>query len=280
MKLSVMLFPFHKDLTEGTYSALDLIERLYAVGVRALEPMLVRMDASHEIADQLRAAAADFGMSYSCLDIGANLIGESEADRSKALDTVARGVDLCLELDCPIALIPGTTPAPGMSNEEGRGIYSRMLARAAELTADSGVTLTIEDFGMAPDFACHSTHVREVVVAAGPEIKVAWDNGNFLLADEMPVDAFPPLADRTVHVHIKDWLPVPADADEGILSPAGKRWVGAQIGQGDAQVAESLRLLYDDGYDGWISLEVGVAPALEAAVIGANFVTGIWDSLQ
>lgn len=279
MKLSVMLFPFHKDLTEGTYSSLDLIEKLYAVGVRALEPMLSRIDDSHEVADQIRAAAADFGMSYSCLDIGANLIGESEADRAAALDTVARGVDLCLELDCPVALLPGTGPAPGMSNEEGRAIYSQMLARAAERTADSGVTLTIEDFGVTPEFACHSTHVREVVVAAGPEIKVTWDNGNFLLADEMPVDAYPPLADRTLHVHIKDWLPLPSDADEGILSPAGKRWTGAHIGQGHAQVAESLRLLHDDDYDGWISLEVGVAPQLEAAVIGANYVTGIWDAL-
>ena len=97
---------------------------------------------------------------------------------------------------------------------------------------------------------------------------------------QMPVDAFPPLADRTVHAHIKDWSPVPADADEGILTPGGKRWVGAQIGQGHAQVAESLQLLHDHNYDGWISLEVGIAPALEAAVIGANFVTGIWDSLQ
>jgi sugar phosphate isomerase/epimerase len=280
MELSVMLFPFHKDLTERTYSALGLIEKLYAVGVSALEPMLSRIDDAPEVFAELRAAAADFDMSYSCLDIGANLIGESEADRAAALDTVSRGVDLCVELDCPVALIPGTRPAPGMSNEEGRAIYSQMLARAAERTADSGVTLTIENFGVTPQFACHSSHVREVVVAAGPEIKVTWDNGNFLLADEMPVDAFPPLAARTVHVHIKDWAPVPTDADRGILTPAGKRWVGAHIGQGHAQVAESLQLIHDNGYDGWISLEVGFGPPLEAAVIGANFVTGVWDSLK
>ena len=278
MKLSVMLFPFHNDLKEGTHSATELVEKLYSVGARALEPMLRNIDDAPEIWEELRAAAADFGMSYSCLDIGANLIGESEDDRSAALDTVARGVDLCADLDCPIALIPGTRPAPGMSNEEGRKVYSAMLAKAGQRTADSGVTLTIEDFGVYPEFACHSSHVLEVVSGAGPEIRVTWDNGNFLLADEMPADAYPPLRGRTVHVHVKDWVPAP-DGAKGLVTPAGKAWAGAHIGHGEAQVQESLRLLHADRYEGWVSLEVSVAPALEAAVIGAKYVTGVWDAL-
>ncbi len=279
MKLSAMLFPFHSDLKDGSLSALNLIERLYTVGVRALEPMLSRIDDAPAVWADLRAAAADFGMSYSCVDVGANLIGASDADRAEALDTVARGVEVCGELGCPIALVPGTKPAAGMSNAEGRKIYSEMLAKAAQRTADSGVTLTIEDFGVSPEFACHSSHVLEVVTGAGPELKVTWDNGNFLLADEPPAEAYQPLRNRIVHVHIKDWLPAPPDSDQGIVAPSGRRWIGAQIGHGKAQVRESLELLHADGYEGWISLEVGVAPALEAAVIGANYCTGVWDSL-
>jgi len=279
MKLSVMLFPFHNDLKDGSLSALNLVERLYALGVRALEPMLRNTEDEPAIWDQLQAAAADFEMSYSCVDAGANLIGESDSDRAEALDTVARGVEMCAELDCPVLLIPGSRPAPGMSNEEGRKMYSEMLAKAAQRTTDAGVTLTIEDFGVYPEFACHSSHVLEVVTGAGPEIKVTWDNGNFLLADELPADAYQPLRSRTVHVHIKDWLPPPPDSDQGIVTPSGKRWVGAHIGHGEAQVRESLELLHAAGYDGWISLEVGVAPALEAAVIGANYCSGVWNSL-
>jgi len=279
MRLSVMLFPFHNGLKTGSLSALDLMKRLYASGIRALEPMLDFAEGDPELWDELRAAAADLGMSYSCVDIGANLVGESEADRAEALDIVVRGVEICAQLDCPIALLAGSCPAPGMSNEEGRHIYSEMLANAARATAHSGVTLSIEDYGVYPEFACHSAHILEVLAGAGPEIKVAWDNGNFILADEFPVDAYEPLHNRIIHVHIKDWLPAAPDSDEGLAAPSGKRWVGAQIGRGQAQVAESLELLHADGYDGWISLEVSVAPALEAAIIGANYVSGVWNSL-
>ncbi|MCK4323071.1 MAG: sugar phosphate isomerase/epimerase [Armatimonadetes bacterium] len=279
MRLSVMLFPFHNGLKTGSLSALDLTQELYGCGVRALEPMLDFAEDNPELWEELRAAAADLGMSYSCLDIGANLVGEGESDRAEALEMVVRGVEICAQLECPIALIPGSCPAPGMSNEEGRHIYSEMLAKAARATADSSVTISIEDYGVYPEFACHSAHVLEVVTGAGPDIKVTWDNGNFVLADELPVEAYQPLRNHIVHVHIKDWLPAAPESDEGLATPSGKRWVGAQIGRGQAQVAESLALVHADGYDGWISLEVSVAPALEAAIIGANYVSGVWNSL-
>ncbi len=74
MRLSVMLFPFHNGLKTGSLSALNLMEKLYASGVRALEPMLDVAEDNPELWDELRAAAADLGMSYSCLDISANLV--------------------------------------------------------------------------------------------------------------------------------------------------------------------------------------------------------------
>ena len=279
MKLSVMLFPFHTDLKEGTYTPAQLIERFYSVGIRAIEPMLSNIKDAPDIWEELWAAARDLGMVCSCVDVGANFIGESEQDREDAMATVIGGIELCKQLDCPVALLPGTRPAEGMSNEEGRRIYARMLARAAQETADLGVTLSIEDFGVTPHFTCHSSHVLEVVQMAGPELKVTWDSGNFMLADEMPVDAWEPLRARTVHVHIKDWQPAPADSDAGIRTPSARRWVGTQIGQGHGQVRECLELIHAADYDGWISLEVGVRPALEAAVIGAKCCLGVWESL-
>lgn len=279
MKLSCMLFTFHSELKEGAYSPADLVSKLHGAGVRAVEPMLRNLEDAPELWADVMAAANDAGMVYSCLDIGANLIGEGDADRVAALDTVKQGLDLCAELDCTVGLIPGSRPAPGMSNDEGRKIYSEQLGKAAELAAPYGVSVCIEDFGVIPDFVCHSSHVLQVVSDAGPEVMVAWDNGNFLLADEWPVDAWPPLRDRTVHVHIKDWVPAPEGSDAGIVTPAGKRWVGSHIGQGQAQVAECLKLMHADGYDGWVSLEVSMRPADDAAVIGAQYLLEVAASL-
>ena len=279
MKLSIMLFPFHGDLKEGKYTATEMLEKFYSVGIRGLEPMLSGIDALPEVWEETHKAAASLGMGFTCFDLGANLVGTCDEDREAALETVVRGVELCKKFDCPVALLPGSGPAKGMSNDEGRHIYSKQLAKAAKLTSDLGVTLSIEDFGVTPEFTCHSSHVLEVVQNAGPEIKVTWDSGNFMIADEMPLEAYAPLKSRMVHVHIKDWAPVDPNGEVGLQTPLGKRWVGAQIGQGSGQVREVIEKLHADGYDGWISLEVGVAPALEAGVIGANYVKGVWDSL-
>lgn len=275
MKLSAMLFPFHGPVVNGDLTPGTIVEQLWGAGVSALEPMVSNLDAEPRWQELLRLAR-EAGMSFSCLDVGVNFIGEDEADRVKALDTVKRGLDLCAELACPIALLPGTRPAPGMSNEEGRKLYSEGLAKSAELAAPLGIVTCIEDFGVYPEFACHSSHVLEVVTAAGPDTKVAWDNGNFILADELPMDALPPLWERTVHVHIKDFL-LDVTGQAGLKTPSKKAYKGVEIGGGDCQVAAVVGELKRRGFDGWVSLEVGLAPPLEDALTGAAVVKRAWE---
>jgi len=106
-------------------------------------------------------------------------VGESDADRQAALDWVAQGVEICAGLGCPTALVAGSKPATGMSNEEGRKVLADALAKVAECAQGSGVTMTIEDFGVYPEFTCSSEHVLEVVQAAAhPNLKITFDNGN------------------------------------------------------------------------------------------------------
>ena len=65
-----------------------------------------------------------------------------------------------------------------MSNEEGRKIYSEGLAKSFDMTKGSGVTLTIEDFGVYPYFACSSAHCIEVLDGAKrPALKLTFEIG-------------------------------------------------------------------------------------------------------
>lgn len=275
MKLSVMLFPFQGEISDGRLTGRHLAEQLQACGASGVEPMLSCLDAAPDQWQPFMDAVKDLGLQHTCLDIGANLVGENEADRKQAMETVKRGLDLCAELSCPIALIPGSKPATGMANEEGRKIYAEGLAQAVTLAAPLSITVCIEDFGVYPLFACHSSHVLEVVTLAGPEVKVAWDNGNFILADEMPMDALPPLWERICHVHIKDFVLVPT-GQAGIKTPSGKTYQSSPIGEGNCQVAECVGELKRRGYDGWVSVEVGLAPPLEDAIKGAAAVKQAW----
>ncbi|MFQ6097004.1 MAG: sugar phosphate isomerase/epimerase family protein, partial [Armatimonadota bacterium] len=217
-------------------------------------------------------------MAYSCVDIGVNLIGEGDADRRNALDVVKRGMDIAAGLDCPNVLLAGSKPAEGMSNEEGRKVLAEALARAAELAEGTGVTVTIEDYGVYPEFTCSAAHVREVLDLSGrDDLKVTFDNGNFLFADERPADCLSVLGDRTVHVHIKDFVRGDPAEPGGLRSPSGIKYVGCDIGEGEAQVAECLAGLKADGYDGWLSLEVGTSPPLRGAIVGARYVQDAWE---
>jgi sugar phosphate isomerase/epimerase len=256
------------------------MDEMKKVGVTALEPMLSWIDTAPERWEELRQAAAVAGMQYSCLDVGANFVGENEEDRRKALDTAVRGVELARSLSCAVVLLPGSRPAANMSNEEGRKIYSEGLAKTADRTRDSGVILTIEDFGVYPRFACSAAHCIEVLDGAKrPELKFTFDNGNFLLADESPAQCFKRTQDRIVHIHIKDFALRPPDSSPGLTTPAGKKYMGCEIGMGKAEVKECLALIKRSTYSGWLSLEVGTRPALDSAIHGARYVTETWKQV-
>jgi sugar phosphate isomerase/epimerase len=275
MKLSVMLFPFHGTITDGSLAPEALLEAMVGAGIGAIEPMLSNLDVTPEPWQKLLDLCKQAGIKVSCVDIGANLALSGAEERAAALETVRRGLDLCVELDCPVALIAGSRPSEGTSNEEGRALYSQGLADSAVMAKERGVVAVIEDFGVYPEFACRSDHVREVVTGAGPEVKVAWDNGNFILADEMPMHAYDVLRDLTIHTHIKDFV-LDETGQAGLKTPSGKAYKGADIGHGDCQVTECVTALKRDGFEGWVSLEIG-SNRVQEMLDGAEFVKKVWD---
>lgn len=280
MRLSVMLFPFHKALTDGTLTPKKFVDDLGAEGVTAIEPMMSWIDAEPAKWSNFHKTVKDAGKVFSCYDIGVNLIGESDADREAALDKVEKGVAFCKEqLQCALVLLAGTKPATGMSNEDGRVLYGQQLAKCVERTKGSGVTITIEDFGVYPPFTAGGQHCLDVFKAAKrPEIKFTFDNGNFLFADDKPTQVYSLFKGLIAHVHIKDFALRAPDDQPRLTSLAGKKYKGCLIGDGDAEVVETVRLLRAAEYDGWLSLEVGggVDP-LTDAVHGAKVVTKAWN---
>lgn len=278
MNLSVMLFPFHAGFRDGDLMVSKSLQTMRGHGVTGIEPNLPLVNETPQVWADLRSAADDLGMAYSCFDLGANLVGESDADRQAALDTVAGGVEICREVGCEIALVHGSRPAGGMSDEEARTIYADQLAKAAAAAGGSGVTLTIEDYGVSPEFTCRSDHVLEVVRGTDrDDVKITYDNGNFLLADEDPMDAYEAVIEDTVHVHLKDWERALTEAGGRLESAGGVQYNGCHIGEGVAKVGEVTRRLKSDGYEGWISLEVGASPPLEGAIVGADYVRSVWE---
>ncbi|MBR4673404.1 MAG: sugar phosphate isomerase/epimerase [Victivallales bacterium] len=263
MKLSVMLFPFQN----GKYEPRQLVHDLAIAGATALEPMESKNIAFPDDWKVIYETAKDEGMSFSCYDLGLNLVGTSDQDRAEALEHAKRGFEFSREvLDCSLVMIPGSKPAEGMSNEEGRKIYGEQLGKAAEIAAQFGIKALIEDFGVYPYFSANSAHCAEVMKYAGPLPGFTFDNGNFLYGGEQTRDAFATFAPRTHHVHIKDFVVAPEDATKGTRSVLGQRFVECAIGEGITDVEWTIKSFLARGYDGFFSMEVSTLPRVVNAL--------------
>ena len=276
MKLSVMLFPFHGPMVDGRLTVEEIVDTFVAEGVGGIEPMQSRVVGAPDLWNRFHKAAVAAGLCFPCHDVNVNLVRSgSEADLDAGLETAGQGVAFCRDaIDCPLAMLAGTAPAPNLDISESRRRYAAQLATVIERNRDTGVGIAVEDYGVYPLFTASAVHCREVLEAPGcEELGFVFDNGNFLLADDLPIDVLPDFMGRIVHVHIKDFALREPDDRPGLTSPSGRQYKGAMLGEGEAQVADVLHDLKAAGYPGWVSLEVSgaVGDPLEEAVHGIRF---------
>jgi sugar phosphate isomerase/epimerase len=132
-------------------------------------------------------------------------------------------------------LRPGADPADHRDDVIER---MRALARVAE---DADVTLLHENekeiYGDVP------SRCLDIVRSVGsPHLRLAWDPANFVQVGVRPyTDGYAMLRPHIEYIQIKD-----ARAADGTVVTAGN---------GDGEVARTLRALQHDGFDGFFSLE-------------------------
>ncbi|MBR3574107.1 MAG: sugar phosphate isomerase/epimerase [Lachnospiraceae bacterium] len=149
------------------------------------------------------------------------------------------------------------TDYPG-DREDPLGIeLSRMIQgmkKLSELAKENGLTLTIEDYddSMSPIATIGG---MKIFLDAIPDLKVAFDTGNFAFSGDDVLDAKREFIGRTRHVHLKDrlWTRTgtgdPKECSDGTLL-----WPCA-VGDGDLPIKEILQELKAVGYDGYAMAE-------------------------
>jgi sugar phosphate isomerase/epimerase len=101
----------------------------------------------------------------------------------------------------------------------------------------------------------------------GPdELGVNLDTGNSFLAGNDPVTCAASVADRVVHVHIKD-IPASQLPERGRVT--GTR-VGAAVGEGMVDLPGVVAVLAKAGYAGVLSVKCDTAPQAKASLPTLN----------
>ena len=260
MKISLMAWECLEALESGKYSAEKYLDTLSAFGVSGLElPWNWSRPVPSPSWQVLKKAAPKCGFSFPCLDVYANLCCEDDGQRQEILQNLRVVFGFCREeILCPVVLLYGSQPSPGMSLSEGRRNCGEMLGCCAELAAEYGVTVCIEDYGGRPEFSSTSAQCLEVLASSGSSrVRLNFDNGNFLLGDERPLDALENFKSRLIHVHIKDFQRrVPDEKVSSLCSASGVQYQSCALGDGAGEVAPCIRRLHEIGYQGWLSAEI------------------------
>lgn len=155
-------------------------------------------------------------------------------------------IDLAVRFGCKnVMAIPGFYTA---SDEGGKEKEFQNMTKNMQLLVDyghsKGVQVLMEDFDDSNSPFCTLDGLHRLMTDVSG-IGCAFDTGNFIYDTCSGPEAFPKLLPYIKHVHFKDRM-----AD---FSPAC-------VGTGVMQIEEILKILLDNGYQGYLSIEHFGAP--------------------
>ena len=202
------------------------------------------LDLSPDQLATMRKTLSTYGLKVSSIGspIGKIFIDE---DFAPHLERMRHAAEVAHELDAPYIRIFSFFMRPGADPAEHRAeVIDRMraLVRVAE---EADLILLHENekqiYGDIP------ARCLDLIRSVGsPYLKLAWDPANFVQVGVRPyTDAYAMLRPHVEYIQIKD-----AHLADGTVVPSG---------QGDGEVAETMRALRHDGFDGFFSLEPHLA---------------------
>ena len=281
MKLGVSSYSFSRLMANNSMTLLEVIHKAKEMGFDVIEFSGLKLPEGEKLesfAEKVREECARVGIEVGNYTIGADFITGSNGNLD---DEIER-----LKGEVRIAKILGS---PGMRHDATRGfspdyvgpkgfddalpILIKGCRAVTEYAESLGIRTMVENHGF---FVQDSERVEKLVNGVNHKnFGLLIDVGNFLCADEDPVQAVGKLVQYAFHVHVKDFhvksgmLPAPG---EGWFQSRGGNYLrGAIIGHGEVPVVQCLRLLKKHGYTGALSIEfegmedpiVGISVGLE-----------------
>ena len=234
----------------------EMVDRCAEHGITQLETLNILDLATPDldVARELKAYAAQKGITFPCVSVGINLVGE---DRRETIETAKRYADIAKLLGSPYLhhtlCLNFSDPVYVAENQEL--FYQRGVEAAREVfdyAAALGIRTIFEDQG----FVFNGRDMfRRFLSEVDRNVGVVADFGNIQFVDEKVEDFIPAFADRIVHVHAKDYLVSPMPLPNAYATRGGNYLCSCRIGEGNVQVEAAFQALQAMGYRGIVALE-------------------------
>jgi sugar phosphate isomerase/epimerase len=192
---------------------LDVLRRAAAAGYRGVElnaetlPWAgphVTPATSADVRAAIVAEAGRLDLALPALGAHIGMVDEDPAARRAALDFVLGCIDLAADLGVPVVhVLSGPLAAPGGSREQAWGWFANAVAAATDHAGRAGIALGVEAIAGHLFHGADDYH-RLARDLAGVPFRVNFDPSHLIVQGEVPRRIVDELADRIVHIHLKD----------------------------------------------------------------------------
>ncbi len=207
-------------------------------------------------AGEVRRLNEELGLRFSAFDAHASLLLPQFG-----VPYIQRVLDLAGDLGCPLVVSDeGPVPAEWMTVNQALDLVCVSLEQIIRHAQKCRVQFALE---LHNAITTQPDCLRQLLQRFGrDELGVNFDTGNSFLAGNDPVTFASSVADRVVHVHIKD-IPASQLSERGKVT--GTR-VGVAVGQGVIDLGGVVAVLAKAGYTGVLSVECDTAAQAQASL--------------
>ncbi len=291
MKFSVSSYSLSSLVNKGEATEKELIRIAAELGFDGIEFAEIHTPEGKNklsYAEELRAECEKQKIIPVQYSIGADFIYGSGGDLQKEIERLKEEVNIAVALGVK-GMRHDATGGYNAEDKKYKG-FEQALPRivegyrtVTEYAEEKGIKTMIENHGY---FCQDSDRVERIITGVSHKnFGALIDIGNFLCADENPVNAVGRLSQFASFVHAKDFHIKSgnelAPQDCFFKTRGGNFLRGAVLGHGNVPVLQTLSILKDSGYNGFITLEFeGCEEAKAACKWGLNTLKNICEYLN
>jgi sugar phosphate isomerase/epimerase len=276
MSLKLSAFPkcyIEKIAGERTMTVFEWIEmarQLDADGLEMFEGFFASLEAGYLDAVGEAIRSAGFAMPMLCCSPD---FSHPDADaRKRAIDREVEMIRIARRLggEGTVCRVLSGQRHPGVDRERGLAWVVECINAVLPVARECGIVLGLENhykdsFWSYPEFAQKKDLFLELVRAI-PDRKnfgVQYDPSNAVVAGDDPIELLQAVADRVVSMHASDRYLVEGATLDSLRQADGTIGYSANLrhgvtGKGLNDYHAIFRILADNGYRGWVSIEDGM----------------------
>jgi len=212
-----------------------------ALEVRLLDGQIIPSNLSAERRREMKAVLQQHNLRIIGLGLSTRFSSPDPAERMANIEELRRYLELANDLDVPMVRTFGGNVAEGQTLDQTIDWVAQALIGGVSTAEAQGVTIVLETH----DAFCRGAEVARVLAQVNsPYVAAVWDIHHPYRMGESIEQTWDLIGTRVKHVHIKD----------GIKQADGS-WQLVLLGEGELPCWETINLLYEKGYRGYLSAE-------------------------